>query len=207
VSIELLAIAPPSGAIDLRVLDVWREAGLRELAVLLREPGARPTACVTGRLGPLREACVDAGLRVLVAVDADAIAAAVDVVVAHGLAGMQVRGDPSEEVLVRARDSIGGRLLGRSVHGDPDALHGLVDYSVFAPVFAPRTEEAKAAAGLPALQRWTADPRAWIVALGGVTASTAGACVDAGARGVASISSFFAATHAAELERLAAALR
>ena len=206
-SLSLLAIAPPSGAIDLRVLDVWREAGLDELALLLREPGARPGACVTGRLGPVREACVDAGLRALVAVDADAIAAAVDVVVEHGLAGMQVRGDPSEDVLVRARDSIGGRLLGRSVHGDPDALHGLVDYSVFAPVFAPRTESAKVAAGLPALQRWTDDRRAWMVALGGVTASTAHACVGAGARGLASISSFFADPDPAELKRLAAALR
>jgi thiamine monophosphate synthase len=207
VSVRLLAIAPPSGAIDLRVLDVWREAGLRELAVLLREPGARPGACVTGRLGPLREACVEAGLRVLVAVDADAIAAAVDVVVAHGLAGMQVRGDPTRDVIVRARDSIGGRLLGRSVHGDPEGSHDLVDYSVLAPVFAPRTEEAKPAVGVPALQRWTADPRAWMIALGGVTAATASACVDAGARGLASISSFFADPDPAALERLAAALR
>lgn len=190
-SVRLLAIAPPAGAIDLGVLDVWREAGLTDLAVLLRSPGSWPREVVTGRLAPLREACSNAGLRVLLSTDAHAIAAAVDVVVEYDLAGIQLRGDPDRDALVRARDGIGGRLLGRSVHGPPDALHELPDYTCFGPVFAPRTAPSKPAAGLPALHAWTADRRAWVVAVGGVGAGNARACLQAGARGLASISTFF----------------
>jgi thiamine monophosphate synthase len=206
VSLRLLAIAPPSGPIDLGVLEVWREAGLHEVAVLLREPGARPGAVVTGRLAPLRGACAAAGLRVLVAVDVDAIAAAIDTVVAHDLAGIQLRGDPDRESLVRARDGLGGRLLGRSVHGRPDALQDVADYTCFAPVFTPRTAPRKPAAGLPALHAWAAVPGAWVVALGGIEPANARACVEAGARGLASISAFFDAPRVDDLRALAMAL-
>ncbi len=203
---RLLAIAPPTGAIDLGVLDVWRAAGLHDLAVLLREPGARPRSIVRGRLAPLREACTAAGLRVLVSADVDAVADALDVVVAHDLAGIQLRGDPDRDALVRARDGLGARLLGRSVHGRPDALHELCDYSCFAPVFAPRTAPGKPAAGLPALQAWAGVQGAWVVALGGIAPGNARACVEAGARGLASISAFFDAPRVDDLRALAAAL-
>ena len=55
-------------------------------------------------------------------------------------------------------------------------------------VFAPGEE--KQAIGLDGLRRW-ADLRDDIVALGGITASNARACLDAGAHGFAGIRAFF----------------
>jgi thiamine monophosphate synthase len=92
-------------------------------------------------------------------------------------------------------------LLGRSCHGAPipgDPGHAYVDYTCFAPVFTPRTQarsHRKTAAGLSALRRWTADPTAWIVALGGLEPQVAGACLRAGAKGLAGISLFFGPSH------------
>lgn len=214
-SIQLLAITPPSGPVEASVIDIWEAAGILGdppeprinlngapetrvgtsvfFALLLRQPGASPADLVGGRLQEIVAACRRRGIPLLVSVDPDRLREGIATVADHGLAGMQLRGDPSREVLARARDALGGRVLGRSVHGadgDVGTNHDLVDYSCFAPVFTPRTGPAKAAAGLDALRSWTADVGAHVLALGGVTASNAGECLRAGARGVASIATF-----------------
>ena len=87
--------------------------------------------------------------------------------------------------------------LGRSCHGAPQPGHALVDYTLFAPVFAPTTGQpsrplgSKLPAGLDALRTWTAAPGACVFALGGVGPVTAAACLAAGAHGLAGIGVFF----------------
>ncbi|MCB9756144.1 MAG: thiamine phosphate synthase [Myxococcales bacterium] len=134
----------------------------------------------------------------LLSCDGHALAAACALLPrAPALAGLQLRGDPSADTLRAARSLLGPQsLLGRSCHGAPRpaAEHGLVDYTCFAPVFSPTTRQAgvdKRAAGIEALRAWTRADGAHVLALGGVTPSTAAACVTAGARGLAGIGVFF----------------
>ena len=90
-----------------------------------------------------------------------------------------------------------GPWLGRSCHGAPRPGHALVDYTLFAPVFAPTTAQpgrppgSKIPAGLAALRAWTAAPGAVIYALGGISPANAAACLAAGAHGLAGIGVFF----------------
>lgn len=188
---RLLAISPPVGPVDPDIVDVWLAAGAGGLiAVLLRDPG-RPPAHVLApdaRLAPLRRRCRDRHVPVLLALDP----AALDHDLPADLAGLHLRGDPDLPTLRRARERT--NLLGRACHGDPQPGHELVDYTLFAPVFAPGTADParpKPPAGLAALARWTADPRAHVIALGGITPATAPACLAAGARGLAGISGLF----------------
>ncbi|MBL9102190.1 MAG: thiamine phosphate synthase [Myxococcales bacterium] len=189
---RLLAITPPHGPVDPQIVDVWLAAGaLGSIAVLLREPGAPPRRLLAGdgRLAPLRRRCVAAGVPVLLALDAAALDALEP---PPELAGLHLRGDPDLTALRRARERTA--LLGRACHGEPQPGHELVDYTVFAPVFAPGTVDPtmiKRPAGLAALTRWTADPRAHVIALGGICPATAPACLAAGARGLAGISGLF----------------
>lgn len=196
---RLLAITPPVGEVDPGLVRAWEAARSVGLAVLLREPGVGPCALVSEghRLGALRRACGDAEVPCLVSVDASAVdelAAALDAT--EDLAGAQVRGDPDEAALDAVRAVLGpDRRLGRSCHGRPTAMGPRVDYSVFAPVFAPRTTSplpgpGKVPVGLDPLRDLTARER-HVFALGGVTVATARACVGAGAYGLASIRSFF----------------
>jgi hypothetical protein len=197
-----------------------------EIAVLLREPG-RPAAellAAEGRLGPLRRRCRDVGLPMLLSVDlADLMALSS---LPGDLVGVQLRGDPDPATLAAARAELGrlrldgrgsGRLrpagawLGRSCHGVPQPGNELVDYSLFAPVFAPTTAQpdrplgSKIPAGLAALADWAAAPGACVFALGGVGPQTAAACLAAGARGLAGIGVFFG--EAGRVEQDVAALR
>jgi thiamine-phosphate pyrophosphorylase len=149
-----------------------------------------------GRLAPLRRACSTLDVPVLLSCDPDRLPEAAEVTRAHGLAGVQVRGDPDAQALGRARRLFPDAIVGRSCHGLPAGNAAPVDYSCFAPVFAPRTptpDRLKEPAGLEILRRWTADPQAWIVALGGIDPSRGRACLEAGARGLAGISLFFGA--------------
>jgi|GEM_PF-1656412 len=90
-----------------------------------------------------------------------------------------------------------GPWLGRSCHGDPQPGHDLVDYTLFAPVFAPTTAQpgrpsgSKIPAGLVALRAWTAAAGAVVYALGGISPANAAACLAAGAHGLAGIGVFF----------------
>jgi thiamine monophosphate synthase len=193
---RLLAIPPPGGPVPPDIVDRWLAAGARDtLAVLLRDPGRAPGDILRpdARLAALRRRCAAVGLPLLLAIDPAALA---DLELPPDLAGLHLRGDPEPGALQSARAHLGPRLLGRACHGEPQPGHDLVDYTLFAPVFAPGTRDPagqiiKRPAGLPALARWAADPRAWIFALGGVTPATAPACLAAGARGLAGISGLF----------------
>lgn len=186
---RILAIPPPTGPVPADIVDRWLAADAAPLlAVLLRDPGRTPAEILApdARLAPLRRRCLAAGVPLLLAADA-----ACDV--PPDLAGLHLRGDPDLATLNRARDRLGPRLLGRACHGEPQPGHDLADYTLLAPVFAPNTPAGflKPPAGLAALARWTADPRAHVIALGGVTPHTAPACLAAGARGLAGISGLF----------------
>ena len=196
---RLLAITPPTGAVEAAVVDAWREAGALEvgMAVLLREPGASLDVLLDpqGRLGALAHACATAEIPVLLSCDASSLEQASERVSALGLAGVQLRGDPDAATVARARALLPDALVGRSCHGHPSRENAPVDYTCFAPVFAPRTitpGRHKQPAGLEALRRWTASS-SWIVALGGIDPARAIACLEAGARGLAGISLFFGA--------------
>lgn len=191
--LRLLAISPPSGPVAADIVDVWLAAGADGmLAALLREPGSSPATILApdARLAPLRRRCVARGIPVLLAVDPATLPG---LHLPGDLAGLHIRGDADADALQRARGL--APLLGRACHGEPRGDHELVDYTVFAPVFAPGTIDPSRApkrpAGLAALARWTADPRAHVLALGGVTPATAHACLTAGARGLAGISGLF----------------
>lgn len=117
--------------------------------------------------------------------------------------------DPSSPARDRSDPAPAGDpvpLLGRSCHGAPQPGHGDVDYTLFAPVFAPTTAPAgKTPAGLTALRAWTRAPGARVFALGGVGPATAAACLAAGAWGLAGIGVFFG--EPARVEQDVAALR
>ncbi|WP_434427483.1 thiamine phosphate synthase [Nannocystis pusilla] len=192
---HLLAITPPTGPVDPELVARWRAgAGELALAVLLREPGAAPQALLdpAGRLAPLIRRCRERALPLLLAVDPEHAlrATALDV------DGLHLRGDPSLARLADLRPRLPG-LLGRAVHGEPQAGHHLVDYTLVAPVFAPTTAQpgaplgSKRPMGLAGLRAWTADPAACVVALGGVGPATAADCLAAGARALAGIGVFF----------------
>ncbi len=98
--------------------------------------------------------------------------------------------------MVAARECLPeGHVLGRSCHGRPIALGSRVDYSVLAPIFAPRTASTtpgpgKQAVGLDPLREFARRER-HVFALGGITPERAGACRRAGAFGLAAIRTFF----------------
>jgi thiamine monophosphate synthase len=130
-----------------------------------------------------------------------------------GLRGVQLRGDPSVAAIEATRRVLGAeRVLGRSCHGSPAPLGEQVEYSVLAPIFAPRTGTpalgaGKQAVGLGPLRAFAAvEPH--VLALGGITAARAPACVRAGAFGLAAIRSFFGPPRqvADDVERLVRAL-
>ncbi|MEX1369292.1 MAG: thiamine phosphate synthase [Nannocystaceae bacterium] len=195
---RLLAITPPAGAVDVRVVQAWAAARELGLAVLLREPGTTATAMLGDghRLAGLRRACAEAGVACLLSVDVGELEGLPPGLAGLGLAGVQLRGDPGRSQVELARRRLGpGRVLGRSCHGQPPVMGDDVDYSVFAPVFAPRTASplpgpGKTAVGLPPLRAFAAR-QPHVFALGGVTAANAAACIRAGAYGLAAIRTFF----------------
>ena len=198
---RLLAVTPPTGPVPADSLAAW--CGVRaDLAVLLREPGRRAAEVLAaeGRLAGLRRECRTAGVPMLLSVDQEDLAGLVTL--PDDLAGVHLRGDPDPAALMAARARIGrlrpaGAWLGRSCHGAPQPGHGQVDYTLFAPVFAPTTAQpgkpigSKIPAGLAALTEWARAPGACVFALGGVGPVTAAACLAAGARGLAGIGVFF----------------
>ncbi|MCB9713551.1 MAG: thiamine phosphate synthase [Myxococcales bacterium] len=195
---RLLAITPPVGAIEPGVVEAWAGANAVGLAVLLREPGTGPRALVDPRhrLAALRRACVEVGVPCLLSVDLAHLVELPAALGVPGVVGVQLRGDPDQAALEAARRVLGpGPRLGRSCHGVPPAVGERASYSVFGPVFAPRTASptpgpGKLAVGVAALAAFAARER-HVFALGGVTPRSAAACVRAGAFGLASIRSFF----------------
>ncbi|MBV1857565.1 MAG: thiamine phosphate synthase [Nannocystaceae bacterium] len=205
---RLLAITPPVGPVPTTCVEVAADLGI-PVSVLLRDPGTdlgeglRPDA----RMGPLLRAARDAGVSVLASCAGADLERSAAIAQNAGLHGLQLRGDPSDAELLRARAAWPGAVLGASVHGAARPV--AADYLLFAPVFAPRTTAAftKSPAGLKPLAAWSAlHPR--VFALGGVTPQTAEACAKTGAYGLSGISTFFgsADTLADTLRALAAAL-
>jgi thiamine monophosphate synthase len=197
---RLLACTPPAGPVDEDAVLRWRDAGVLEigLALWLREPGASPRELVVGRLRPLLVRARAADVPIVLGIDVDAIDEAAAVIEAEGLAGVQLRADPSRDAIVRAREQLPAATIGRSSHDAHAGDHELVDFTCFGPVFAPRTRTAgddKRAQGVGALAICAAAPHAWVLAIGGVHGGRVSDCIAAGAVGVAGISSFFAAEH------------
>jgi thiamine monophosphate synthase len=192
---RLLAITPPTGAVDPGKLELWLAAGAGEqVALWLREPGGRPSQLLGARLRPLVERARAHGIAVLLGIDSKALEEAAVVLEAEALQGLVLRGDPAREQLLRARERIGvGPLLGRSCHDAGADDHDACDVTVLGPVFAPRTAKTFPIhpIGPEALTRASASPDAFVIALGGLDARRAKACLAAGARGLAGIRSFF----------------
>jgi thiamine-phosphate pyrophosphorylase len=87
---------------------------------------------------------------------------------------------------VRARAA--GLLLGRSVSGEEQASAADADYLGAGPVWlTPSKADADAPIGLDGLRRICRVAAVPVVAIGGVDASNAAACIEAGAAGVAVI--------------------
>ncbi len=195
-TLRLLAITPPTGAIDPELVDAWLDAGAGGLglAVLLRQPGlALADLLRAERLVALRRSLAERGVPTLASCGAleldERLLAAAD----PPLAGVQIRADPSAATLCTARQQMPG-LLGRSCHGVPQPGDEHVDYTVLAPIFTPHTAQAgvvKQAIGIAGLRRWASPHRA-LLALGGITAANAAEVLAAGATGIAGISLVFA---------------
>ena len=116
----------------------------------------------------------------------------VDVALAAGAGGVHLKG--SSVTVAEARRLLGDtRLVGRSVHALPDvqAAEG-ADYLLFGTVFStPSKPDAWAIAGIAglraAVEAASATP---VLAIGGVTAETAGRVAATGAAGLAAIGAF-----------------
>ncbi len=116
-----------------------------------------------------------------------------DVALAAGAAGVHLpSGAPSPE---RFRSLVPpGFLIGVSCHTLSElraAEQGGADYAFFGPVFPPRSKSSDLAPrGLAGLKQAACSVKIPVLALGGVTTEKTGACVDAGAAGIAAISLF-----------------
>lgn len=218
-TLDLLAITPPSGAIDPDHVDAWLRgsAGMLRVAVLLREPGLSTIELLASpRLAPLRLRLAERSIPTLLSVSARELDVELLAAADPPIHGVQLRGDPSPELLAGARaqlsDRTPGLLLGRSCHGEPQPGDEHVDYTVLAPIFAPGTAQPgvdKRPIGLEGLRRWTvhAPPARHLIALGGITKDNLASVLEAGATGfvsrpqpmgIAGISLVFAGPRAAE---------
>jgi thiamine-phosphate pyrophosphorylase len=114
-----------------------------------------------------------------------------DVALASGAAGVHLRADgpPVPRVRTLGPDRW---IIGRSVHGLSEvASHQTADHLLFGTVFGSRSKAAGwRVAGLAGLRSAASRSAVPIVAIGGVSPATAGACIDAGASGVAGIGVF-----------------
>lgn len=125
-----------------------------------------------------------------------------DIALAAGADGVHLRSDDISASIVRSiwkealarglRLEARSSLIAVSCHSPSDILRAEkvgADFAVFAPVF-----EKKAAPGTPpqglAALREACSARIPVLALGGVTLENAGACIEAGAAGVAGIRLF-----------------
>jgi thiamine-phosphate pyrophosphorylase len=143
-----------------------------------------------GALARLTEQCLDAvrGTRARVVVN-DRL----DVALAVSAHGVHLRGDSIDAARVR-RIAPPGFLIGRSVHSVEEALavsgNGAVDYLVFGSVFETSSKLGRKAAGLHALGAVSTATTVPVLAVGGISASRAGAVALAGASGLAAIGLF-----------------
>ena len=108
----------------------------------------------------------------------------VDAALALGADGVHLGQDDPGAAQARAQ----GLLLGRSVTSLEEALAADADYLGAGPVWeTPSKADAAAPIGLAALHAICAAAQEPVIAIGGIDATNAGACVAAGAAGVATI--------------------
>jgi thiamine-phosphate pyrophosphorylase len=116
-----------------------------------------------------------------------------DVAIAAGADGVHLR-DGSVAAADIRKIAPGGFIISvacHSVEGARAAAESGADYIVLAPVFAPLSKPAsRSPLGLDRLREAAASVSAPVIALGGITEENAGACLEAGAAGVAGISLF-----------------
>jgi thiamine-phosphate pyrophosphorylase len=113
-----------------------------------------------------------------------------DVALAAGADGVHL---PARGLSPADARALGLRLVGVSAHSPADVARAAregADFAVFAPVFETPGKTAQGEGALAAACRAAPIP---VLALGGVDASNAGRCIDAGARGVACIRSVLGA--------------
>ncbi|MEQ8820217.1 MAG: thiamine phosphate synthase [Sumerlaeia bacterium] len=128
----------------------------------------------------------------------------VEVALAAGVEGVQLGFDalPADA----ARRVAGGRLLiGVSAHSlvDVQQAHaGGADYATISPVFPPSSKAASGPAmGVERLHAIARESPLPLVALGGIEAANARACIEAGACGVAAIGAYWSAADPAAAAR------
>ncbi|MEO8480599.1 MAG: thiamine phosphate synthase [Acidobacteriota bacterium] len=111
-----------------------------------------------------------------------------DVALASGAHGVHLpaRGLPP----VRLRSLMPEAIVGRSMHKDDLPDETGLDYLLFGTVFASRSKPGLKPAGLEALAEVSARSSIPVLAIGGITPARVGACLDAGATGVAAIGAF-----------------
>jgi thiamine-phosphate pyrophosphorylase len=114
----------------------------------------------------------------------------VDVALAAGADGVHLRscGPPVERVRALGPP---GWLVGRSAHSPAELeAAATADYVVYGTVFLTGSKPGLPPQGLAALEAAVRQVRPPLLAIGGITAATAGDCVAAGAAGLAAISLF-----------------
>lgn len=114
-----------------------------------------------------------------------------DVAIACGAAGVHLRnGAVSPSAIKRLTPTI----VSVSCHSADDVERAEAegaDYALLAPIFSPLSkQDTRVPVGLETLRRICSASRIPVIALGGITTSTAAECVKAGAAGVAGITLF-----------------
>ena len=136
------------------------------------------------RLGRIVRAAVDGGVNV--------------VQIRGGEAEVIRRAAGNARVLINGVDhlpeNVPGRALGRSVHSVDAALRAEAEgceYVVAGSVFATASHPGGPVGGVQLIEAVASAVRIPVIAIGGINAANARACIDAGARGVAVISAIF----------------
>lgn len=132
----------------------------------------------------------------------------VDIALAAGAAGVQLRGDSVDAARVRAV-APRGFLIGCSIHAGADlARAGGCDFVLFGTVF-PSAGKAPGhpTAGVDALRALCAIARVPVVAIGGIDETNAREVAGAGAAGVAAVGMFMADRSPAEVAAVVRTLR
>ncbi len=136
----------------------------------------------------------------------------VDVAVAHGAAGVHLKGDSVPAARVRAH-APSGWIVGRSIHGLAEGVQaaagGGLDYVALGPVFETASKPGASPIG-PAVLRQAAETLPVpVLGIGGVTADRVRAIAETGAAGLAAIGLFAALGGVApgEFRRAAAGIR
>jgi thiamine-phosphate diphosphorylase len=114
-----------------------------------------------------------------------------DIALASGAAGVNL---PERDIAVEAaRELMGARLIGRSVHSLDGAIQAErqgADFVIFGPVWSSESHPESKAAGVTALAEVARTLRIPVLAIGGVTEERIAECHAAGAAGYAAIRLF-----------------